>query len=319
MHNKSKPLVTIGLPVYNGEKYVRRALDSLLAQDYEHFELIISDNASTDRTAEICREYVGKDRRIQYYRNASNMGAIWNFRRVLEMAQGEYFMWAAHDDQWEPAFMSSLARELETHPEAGVAMSAVERIQPDGTQYDIVRYENETDPANMKHLQIAVAIAARKPYHLFIYGLFRTDLLKKALDVPPVVAGDRLFMCQMAMATKFRYVDQILYIRQMSASSIRVRYANDELGKIWQNHHLGNWKKLLYIGPYLLSSKIIPVSRKLFILLIIYKFLFYPDFVGGLSEIYGLIYHLSGKLIGVERRDGLRKSIRQALGIKSTK
>jgi hypothetical protein len=121
------------------------------------------------------------------------------------------------------------------------------------------------------------------------------------------------------MATRFRYVDEILYIRQMSASSIRVRYANEELGKIWQNHHLGNWKKLLHVGPYLSRSRIIPLHRKLLIPLVIYKFLFHPAFIDGLLEIYGLVYYLSGKLVGAERLNGLRKSIRQALGMESTK
>lgn len=92
-----KPLVSIGMPVYNGEKYIRQALDSLLAQDYGHFELIISDNASTDGTPEICREYAARDSRIAYYRNQENMGAAWNFKRVLDLAAGEYFMWLPHD------------------------------------------------------------------------------------------------------------------------------------------------------------------------------------------------------------------------------
>jgi glycosyltransferase involved in cell wall biosynthesis len=102
----SKPLVSIGMPVYNGEKYIRQALDSLLAQDYGHFELIISDNASTDGTAEICREYVAKDDRIRYCRNETNLGAVRNFNRVFELSSGKYFMWAATDNMLSSIFIS---------------------------------------------------------------------------------------------------------------------------------------------------------------------------------------------------------------------
>ncbi|MEM4134638.1 MAG: glycosyltransferase, partial [Candidatus Micrarchaeia archaeon] len=83
--NLRNPLVSIGMPVYNGERFIRQALDSLLAQDYENFELIISDNASEDKTPEICLEYAARDKRIRYYRNEKNMGAAWNFKRVFDL------------------------------------------------------------------------------------------------------------------------------------------------------------------------------------------------------------------------------------------
>src|SRR6266508_180906 len=98
---REAPLVSIGMPVFNGQRFIRQALDSLLSMDYPNFELIISDNASTDGTAEICQDYAARDRRIRFYRNAKNEGAFGNFARVLALARGNYFMWAAHDDIWE--------------------------------------------------------------------------------------------------------------------------------------------------------------------------------------------------------------------------
>ncbi|WNC86000.1 glycosyltransferase family 2 protein [Thermosynechococcus sp. QKsg1] len=89
--------LSIGMPVYNGAKFIREALDSLLAQTFTDFELIISDNASTDETEAICREYAAKDKRIRYVRQAQNLGAAANFKYVLDEARGEYFMWAAAD------------------------------------------------------------------------------------------------------------------------------------------------------------------------------------------------------------------------------
>ena len=91
MNNRSR--VSIGLPVYNGEKYLEQALISILSQTYTDFELIISDNASTDRTQAICREYAAKDPRIRYYCNEENLGAAPNHNRVFELASGEYFKW----------------------------------------------------------------------------------------------------------------------------------------------------------------------------------------------------------------------------------
>jgi glycosyltransferase involved in cell wall biosynthesis len=96
------PLVSIGLPVYNGEMDIARALDCLLAQTFANFELIIADNASTDGTERICRAYAARDSRIRYVRHAQNLGAIANFSFVLQEAVGDYFMWAAADDERAP-------------------------------------------------------------------------------------------------------------------------------------------------------------------------------------------------------------------------
>ena len=101
------PKVSIGMPVFNGEPFIREALDSLLAQTFTNFELIISDNASTDGTEAICREYAACDARIRYVRQPENRGALSNFQFVLDAARGEYFMWAAHDDRRAPEFLSS--------------------------------------------------------------------------------------------------------------------------------------------------------------------------------------------------------------------
>lgn len=102
------PQVSIGMPVYNGEPFIREALDSLLAQTFTDFELIISDNASTDGTEAICRDYAAKDKRIRYVRQAENRGAAANFQFVLDEAVGEYFMWAAADDVWDRQWIAAL-------------------------------------------------------------------------------------------------------------------------------------------------------------------------------------------------------------------
>lgn len=110
--DRSRPVVSIGMPVYNGEKFIREALDSLLAQTFTDFELIISDNASTDATESICRDYAEEDSRIRYIRQQENLGALPNFQFVLNEAFGEYFMWAACDDKWNMNWITLLCNKL---------------------------------------------------------------------------------------------------------------------------------------------------------------------------------------------------------------
>lgn len=103
-----KPAVSIGLPVFNGAVYLRQALNSLLAQTFENFELIVGDNASSDETESICREYAARDSRIRYFRHSENIGAVKNYMFVFEQSRGMFFMWAAHDDLWDRDWIERL-------------------------------------------------------------------------------------------------------------------------------------------------------------------------------------------------------------------
>jgi glycosyltransferase involved in cell wall biosynthesis len=109
---RQEPVVSIGMPVFNDEKHLRQSLDSLLAQSFKDFELVISDNASTDKTPEICREYAARDQRIRYFRQPENLGQQRNFNFLLQQAQGEFFMWAASDDWWAKEFVEILLNAL---------------------------------------------------------------------------------------------------------------------------------------------------------------------------------------------------------------
>jgi len=112
------PRVSIGLPVYNGEDYLAEAVDSILAQTFEAFELILSDNASTDATEEICRGYETQDPRVRYFRSPTNRGAAWNYNNTVHMANSsEYFKWAAHDDTCAPEYLRKCVEVLDRDPE----------------------------------------------------------------------------------------------------------------------------------------------------------------------------------------------------------
>ena len=110
---KVTPKVSIGMPVYNGEKFIRETLDSLVMQTFTDFELIISDNNSKDNTEAICREYTVKDKRIRYVRQSENRGQLLNFQFVLNEAVGEYFMWASADDLFSPKWLANLTSSLQ--------------------------------------------------------------------------------------------------------------------------------------------------------------------------------------------------------------
>lgn len=269
-----KPLVSIGMPVYNGERYVRRTLDSLLAQDYGNFELIISDNASTDKTQQICRDYEFKDTRVRVFVNEHNIGMMENFAAVLERAQGPYFMWAAADDHWLPQFVSAMVSELEAHPEAGVAMCAIERVRQDGTLYDTIRFCGEDDPDQMSYCQMAAKLLSPKKYNLFLYGLFRTTLLRQAMPLYPfgVPAHDRWFICQIALATHFRYVDRVLHVRSVHEASFLLRYPEEKFSRMRIEDKWADFKVLLALGQMLYQSPVIPWYRKAYIPVIMFRY-----------------------------------------------
>lgn len=122
------PRASVGIPVYNGQNYLEEAIRSVLAQTLDDVELVISDNASSDRTAEICRDYAAQDPRVVYLRNERNLGAIPNYNRVFDEARGRYFKWLAHDDRIQPRYLEATIAALEAHPFAVLCNTVVEYI-----------------------------------------------------------------------------------------------------------------------------------------------------------------------------------------------
>ena len=128
------PLVGIGMPVYNGMRYVAEAIDSILRQSYESFELVICDNASTDGTADLCRKFAASDPRIRYFRNDTNIGAHPNYNRTFELTRGKYFKWAPHDDVLHHDFLSACVEALEADPGVVICQTLLDYIDDQGTQ-----------------------------------------------------------------------------------------------------------------------------------------------------------------------------------------
>lgn len=273
---KIYPLVSVGIPTYNSPDGLRQTLECITSQSYENLDIIISDNASPNPDVmQTVKEFQKTDKRIRYFQQAENKGSTYNFQFVLHQAVGKYFMWAADDDFWLPEFIHSMVAQLEKNNDSSVAMSAVRRMLDNTTVHDIVHFSGALDPSKMSYFKLGMALASGKPYHLCIYGLYLTKFLKLAASshFPSVVASDRLFVCQVALATRFSYVDDVLHVRNVNSEPVVKRFKDDPLGLEYRNI-FSTEKTLLTMGPYLWNSKIIPFSRKLYIPLLVFRYAF---------------------------------------------
>ena len=170
------PRLSIGLPVYNGEKYLAEALEALLGQSYEDFELIISDNASTDGTAGICRRYENQDSRVRYVRQPRNIGLVPNHNFVVGLARGELFKWAAHDDLYARDLLKRCVDALDENPQAVLAQSWSVRIDDSATPTYLVKYAEATASPRAAERFRSMLFDGKRDY---IYGIVRTDVLRR--------------------------------------------------------------------------------------------------------------------------------------------
>jgi glycosyltransferase involved in cell wall biosynthesis len=215
----NRPRVSIGLPVFNGENYLEKAIQSILNQTYTDFELIISDNASTDKTQQICETYSVQDRRIRYFRNEKNLGAAKNYNRVFELSSGEYFKWAAHDDVLHPEFIEQSVTILDQNPSVVLCQAKTGRIN----EYDVLVgiYEE------YQYLRIA----SPKPHERFfdlirldhscniVFGLMRVDALQKTSLIGSYPGSDRPLLAQLGLIGGFHEIPEILFYRRDHAQT----------------------------------------------------------------------------------------------------
>jgi len=169
------PRVTIGMPVRNGGASLDATLELLTRQRHANFELLISDNESTDNTQEICERWQRRDSRINYFRQPSNLGAPLNFLYVLRQAKSPYFMWATHDDWWHPDFITENLAVLETYPEVVCSVSIVEI---DGAEGSLKRMKAGADALMGESSENLYQFLRAPGYCSRFYGLFRTDVLR---------------------------------------------------------------------------------------------------------------------------------------------
>jgi glycosyltransferase involved in cell wall biosynthesis len=216
--------VSLAIPVFNGEKYLEDAIRSILAQDYQDFELIISDNASTDGTEQICRDFAAGDARIKYFRNERNLGAAPNYNRGFVLASGEYFKWCAADDRMSPNYVGACVRALDAHPEAVLAFGTTYHIDAEGRP---IVQTGKRMPA------ILDATPARRFYRAVgdgcwtvdqeSFGLYRSEALRKSGLHRSYYGSDHTLLREMALLGTFVKVPSIaFYNRIHPEQSIRI-------------------------------------------------------------------------------------------------
>jgi glycosyltransferase involved in cell wall biosynthesis len=226
------PKVSIGMPVYNGEKYLREAIRSLLEQDYTDFELIIADNASTDLTGEICHRLALADERIRYIRNGKNIGASPNFGLVLSLARGEYFKWACADDMHYPGNLRRTVEVLSAaSPEVVLVTPRIFLIDEEGRslmdENGLPLPKAGLGPGDKGPERISTSaetpsrrlaeVLPRLDWSSAQFGLFRTEALRKTRGIDSFFASDRVLLAEVAMLGKIVEIDEPLFARRQHA------------------------------------------------------------------------------------------------------
>ena len=209
----NRPRLSIGMPVYNGENYIAAALDSLLEQTFRDFELIISDNASTDSTPQICAEYASRDPRVRYFRNERNIGLVRNFNRAFELSSGEYFKFAPHDDIYDRDFLARCIRILDEDPSVVLCNANVAIIDETGQVVRKLPPELNAD-RNEPQERFLALLNNSKCFDLF--GVIRRNALA-GMPQPLYQSygnSDGVLLARLGLIGRFRYIEDHLYFNR---------------------------------------------------------------------------------------------------------
>lgn len=225
------PAVSIGVPVHNGAEYIGKALDSILAQTFADFEVIVSDNASTDATETICREYASRDKRFRYVRQESNIGGLPNFRYVLDRAAADYFTWLAHDDVLLPDFIGTTHAFLAANPSVVAVSGDFEALDENG---EIITVKALKEIRSDVPWHIRACEFYRYPISnafFVVYGLMRTDALRIAFSEKrkgPLITGSELpLVARLAVLGQIASIPQVLRVyRYHEASAFHAEQAD---------------------------------------------------------------------------------------------
>lgn len=221
--SSSRPLVSVGLPVYNGQNYLSQAIESVLNQSYKNIELILSDNGSTDNTPDICKTYTKKDKRIRLYRFEENQGASRNYNRTFELSTGKYFKWLAHDDMLDPSNIEKSVEVLESNPDCVLCGSAKKNVNFNGDIIDTFDFKGlqlsddntlSRFCALLNHFSGTFANA-----DLILTGLMRHDILKQTILIANYTSADFTLLADLILKGKFIILSDTLYIRRIHHST----------------------------------------------------------------------------------------------------
>jgi glycosyltransferase involved in cell wall biosynthesis len=215
---ESLPLISVGLPTFNRAGSLRRAIESVLAQDYGNLELVVSDNASSDSTQGICREYSALDSRVRYIRQPSNRGASANFQTALTESRGQYFMWLSDDDWLDPQYLSQCVRVLMDRPEIVLACGAAKYIGREGSASlgAVVNLEHDSPAERVLNFYRQVNDNGT------FYGLTRREVLLQN-PMPDILGGDWILIGTLALLGKIQTLREVHIHRSSDGAGADVR------------------------------------------------------------------------------------------------
>lgn len=235
-----RPLVSIGVPAYNGADYLRQALDSILAQTYDHLEVIISDNASEDDTESICREYAARDARIRYERNETNRGAAWNYNNVVELAGGKYFKWAAHDDWLAPTYVERCVAELESSDSIALVYPRTILVCEDPAERDFyggyhIRYEDRLDTRHTDPIHRLRHVTKNLGLCNAVMGMYPLDTLLRTGLIRPFSGSDVVLLSEISLLGEIHELPEWLFYRRRHQRASRLANRTPDTVERWFN------------------------------------------------------------------------------------
>src|SRR5215813_6560351 len=232
-YSSSMPKLSIGIPVFNGQEFLPELLDSLLRQTFADFEIVICDNASNDRTQDICREYARRDSRVCYSCNERNLGAVPNHNRVFELSTAPLFKWAAHDDLYHHHYLEACVRLLDENPDVVLAHTGTAFIDEAG---EFLPFEQKSgsfvdpktgrrywaDVPSIGDTPVAISrfwqVLTRARWGTHMYGVVRREILRQTSLLPNFAGSDRPMLAELALLGRFRCANERLFLKRFHAN-----------------------------------------------------------------------------------------------------
>lgn len=254
-----RPRVSIGVPVHNGEAFLEEALDSIATQTFPDYELIISDNASSDRTAAICECYASRDARIRYSRNPVNIGGDRNYYRCFELSSGEYFLNVAHDDRLDPRYVEKTVAVLDAHPDVVFCHSRSREIDAEGhVVRDLDANPFSASPRPHERFYDAVCVSR---YVVANFGMIRSSVLRRMPPLAAYPSSDAFWQAELALRGRLHEIPEFLFYRRIHAAAGHMTPLHERLA--WSAPErpralfFPTWRRL---GEYLASIARVPLG-----------------------------------------------------------
>lgn len=268
--DRGRPRVSIGIPVFNGAAFLRETLDCIVGQTWGDSEIIISDNASTDETPEICRAYAAGDARIRYHRAETNGGSAWNFNRVITLSTGTYFKLANADDLCDPTLVEQCVRVLDARPEVVACFGRTRLIDEQGSR--IADYDDDLGVQDADPGDRFLTVLRRLGLVNMMQGLVRRDALMRTGLMEHYLGSDMVLVAELALHGRFHQLDERLFYRRMHREAFSGLGSLDEKvaymvptqkgrAQLYYWRHYAGYLRAIRRGPLSLRQKAVLVGR----------------------------------------------------------